>query len=70
VAGSCEHGNEPSGSVKDDNFLTSSVTIRFSVSQLISQFGSINSPLSSVEVKECVDLYLHSPIRLHGLVLS
>jgi hypothetical protein len=28
-----------------------------------------NSP-SSAEVKECVDLYLHSPIRLHGVVLS
>jgi hypothetical protein len=25
---------------------------------------------SSVEVKECVELYLHSPIRLHGVVLS
>jgi hypothetical protein len=29
-----------------------------------------HSPPSSAEVKECVDLYLHSPIRLHGLVLS
>jgi hypothetical protein len=25
---------------------------------------------SSAEVKECVELYLHSPIRLHGMVLS
>jgi hypothetical protein len=25
---------------------------------------------SSAEVKECVELYFHSPIRLHGLVLS
>jgi hypothetical protein len=25
---------------------------------------------SSAEVKECVKLYLHSPIRLHGVVLS
>jgi hypothetical protein len=25
---------------------------------------------SSSEVKECVMLYLHSPIRLHGVVLS
>jgi hypothetical protein len=25
---------------------------------------------SSAEVKECVDLYLHNPIRLHGVVLS
>jgi hypothetical protein len=25
---------------------------------------------SSAEVKECVDLYLHSPIRLHGVVFS
>jgi hypothetical protein len=24
----------------------------------------------SAEVKECVELYLHSPIRLHGVVLS
>jgi hypothetical protein len=22
------------------------------------------------EVKECVELYIHSPIRLHGVVLS
>jgi hypothetical protein len=29
-----------------------------------------HSPLSSAEVKECVELYLHSPIRLHGVVLS
>jgi hypothetical protein len=28
-----------------------------------------HSPPSSAEVKECVELYLHSPIRLHGLVL-
>jgi hypothetical protein len=28
------------------------------------------SPPSSAEVKECMELYLHSPIRLHGLVLS
>jgi hypothetical protein len=27
-------------------------------------------PPSSAEVKECVELYLHSPIRLHGVVLS
>jgi hypothetical protein len=25
---------------------------------------------SNAEVKECVELYLHSPIRLHGVVLS
>jgi hypothetical protein len=25
---------------------------------------------SSVKFKECVELYLHSPIRLHGMVLS
>jgi hypothetical protein len=29
-----------------------------------------HSPPSSAEVKECVELYLHSPIRLNGLVLS
>jgi hypothetical protein len=29
-----------------------------------------HSPPSSVDVKECVELYLHSPIRLHGVVLS
>jgi hypothetical protein len=29
-----------------------------------------HSPPSSTEVKECVELYLHSPIRLHGVVLS
>jgi len=28
------------------------------------------SPLSSAEVKEWLELYLHSPIRLHGVVLS
>jgi hypothetical protein len=29
-----------------------------------------HSPTSSAEVKEWVELYLHSPIRLHGVVLS
>jgi hypothetical protein len=29
-----------------------------------------HSPPYSAEVKECVELYLHSPIRLHGVVLS
>jgi len=29
-----------------------------------------HSPPSSTEVKECVELYLHSPICLHGKVLS
>jgi hypothetical protein len=29
-----------------------------------------HSPPSSAEVKECVELYLHSPIRFHGVVLS
>jgi hypothetical protein len=28
-----------------------------------------HSPLSSTEVKECVELYLHSPISLDGVVL-
>jgi hypothetical protein len=28
------------------------------------------SPPSSAEVKECAELYLHSPIQLHGVVLS
>jgi hypothetical protein len=28
-----------------------------------------HSPPSSAEVKECVELDLHSPIRLHGVVL-
>jgi hypothetical protein len=28
------------------------------------------SPPSSAKVEECVELYLHSPIRLHGVVLS
>jgi hypothetical protein len=28
-----------------------------------------HSPPSSVEVKGCVELYLHSPIRVHGVVL-
>jgi hypothetical protein len=27
-------------------------------------------PPSSAKVKECVELYLQSPIRLHGMVLS
>jgi hypothetical protein len=27
-------------------------------------------PASSAEVKECVELYPHSPIHLHGVVLS
>jgi len=29
-----------------------------------------HSPTSSAEVEECVELYLHSPIHLHGVVLS
>jgi hypothetical protein len=29
-----------------------------------------HSPPSSAEVKVCVELYLHSPIRLHGVDLS
>jgi hypothetical protein len=29
-----------------------------------------HSPPSSADVKECVELYLHSPVRLHGVVLS
>jgi hypothetical protein len=33
-------------------------------------FEADHSPPSSAEVKECVELYLHSPIRLHGVLLS
>jgi hypothetical protein len=29
-----------------------------------------HSSPSSAEVKECVELYLHSPVHLHGVVLS
>jgi hypothetical protein len=29
-----------------------------------------HSPPSSSEVKECVELYLHSPLSLHGVALS
>jgi hypothetical protein len=29
-----------------------------------------HSPPSSAEVKECVELYLRSSVRLHGVVLS
>jgi hypothetical protein len=29
-----------------------------------------HTPPSSAEVKECVELYLQSPIRLHNVVLS
>jgi hypothetical protein len=29
-----------------------------------------HSPQSSAEIKVCIELYLHSPIRLHGVVLS
>jgi hypothetical protein len=29
-----------------------------------------HSPSSSADVKECVKLYLHSPIRLRGVVFS
>jgi len=29
-----------------------------------------HSPPSSAEVKECMELYLRSPVRLHGVVLS
>jgi hypothetical protein len=30
MVGSCEHGNEPSGSIKAGNFLTIGVTVSFS----------------------------------------
>jgi hypothetical protein len=38
----------------------------------VKRLGAWSWPLapSSAEVKECLDLYLHSPIRLHGVVLS
>jgi len=29
-----------------------------------------HSPQSSAEAKGCMELYLHSPIRLNGVVLS
>jgi hypothetical protein len=29
-----------------------------------------HSPPSSAEIKECLELYFHPPIRLHGVVLS
>jgi hypothetical protein len=29
-----------------------------------------HSPPTSAEVKECVELYLHSPIRLHGVTVK
>jgi hypothetical protein len=29
-----------------------------------------HSPPSSAEVKECVELYIRSPIRLHGVMFS
>jgi len=29
-----------------------------------------HSPPSSTKVKECADLYLHSPSTFHGMVLS
>jgi hypothetical protein len=29
-----------------------------------------HSPSSSAEVKECVELYLHYPIRLYGVVFN
>jgi hypothetical protein len=29
-----------------------------------------HSPPSRTEIKEGMELYLHSPIRLHGVVLS
>jgi len=32
--------------------------------------GADRSPPSSAEVKECVELYLHSATRIHGMVLS
>jgi len=34
--------------------------------------GAWNWPLTSIYCRgqECVDLYLHPPIRLHGVVLS
>jgi len=34
------------------------------------KIGVLGFGNSSAEVKECVELYLHSPVRLHGVVLS
>jgi hypothetical protein len=34
------------------------------------EYEADHSPPSSAEVKECVKLYFHSPIHLHGVVVS
>jgi hypothetical protein len=39
VAGSCEHGNGTSGSIKTGNSLTTSVTARFSRGTSLCGFG-------------------------------
>jgi len=43
VAGSCEHSNEPSGSIKGQTFLTSWATVGFSSRTL---FQSVSQPVS------------------------
>jgi len=40
--GSCEHGNEPSGSTKDSEFLTCLVTVSFSRSTLFHGDSSLD----------------------------
>jgi len=43
-------------------------TLSLGVKQL--EHEADHSPPSSNKVKECMELYLHSPIHLHGMVLG
>jgi len=57
-------------------FLLFALTFRAAIAQLVYRWatgwkiGVLGFGNSSAEVKECVELYLHSPVRLHGVVLS
>jgi hypothetical protein len=46
------------------------ITVAFSLEIKRQGSEADHSPPSSAEVEECVEIYLHSPIRLHGVVLG
>jgi hypothetical protein len=102
VAGSCEHGNKTSGSIKSADFLDRSsdswllkkdpapwsllvisplLPLKFKTRTLgptkppslgVKRPGreADYSPPFNAEVKECAELFLHSSISLHGVVLG
>jgi hypothetical protein len=48
VAGSCEHGNEPSGCIKYGELLVADRTLSFSIRTLLHAVGTTNSTIRSI----------------------